>query len=537
MAKFKSKFPCYLTFTPQTSLSHYPPSLNALLLIPKKPISKPLCYRLRCTFIFSLLISCSLMATLAVNLASHLTTSFLIPIKTSNPCVERDEDGERGNKDSVFMAPFPERRLTENLNEEEKEFWKQPNGLGYEPCLHFSIGYRRASRKKRKGFVMVVVSGGLNQQRNQIVDAVVIARILEATLVVPVLKFNLIWEDNSEFSDIFDAEHFKMSLRPHVPIVTSLPSSYPRLKPYAHKIPRLLTPLWLRAKFINKLGRGGVILLKGLTESRLSKDLPLDLQKLRCKVAFHAMRFSAPIRAVGMRLAERMWTKGPYIALHLRLEKDVWVRTGCLPGLSPVFDDIVVGERIQRPELLTGRLNITYHKRKAAGLCPLNALEVARLLEALGAPRSSRIYWAGGEALGGDEALRALVERFTNLVKKETLALPGELEPFINKSSALAAVDYIVALYSDVFMPSHGGNMARTMQGHRAYLGHKKYITPNKRGMSPYFSDHSLPEAAFVTIAKHLHKDKLGQPRLRCSKKGRDVTAFPVPECMCRPLS
>ncbi|KAL2538262.1 putative serine/threonine-protein kinase [Forsythia ovata] len=35
---------------------------------------------------------------------------------------------------------------------------------------------------------MVVVSGGMNQRRNQIVDAVVIARILGAALVVPILQ-------------------------------------------------------------------------------------------------------------------------------------------------------------------------------------------------------------------------------------------------------------------------------------------------------------------------------------------------------------
>lgn len=36
---------------------------------------------------------------------------------------------------------------------------------------------------------MVVASGGLNQQRNQIVDAVVIARILEAAPVFPIFPF------------------------------------------------------------------------------------------------------------------------------------------------------------------------------------------------------------------------------------------------------------------------------------------------------------------------------------------------------------
>jgi hypothetical protein len=64
--------------------------------------------------------------------------------------------------------------------------------------LHFSLKYRKASArisKERRRFLVVVASGGLNQQRNQIVDAVVIARILEAALVVPVLQVNPIWGD------------------------------------------------------------------------------------------------------------------------------------------------------------------------------------------------------------------------------------------------------------------------------------------------------------------------------------------------------
>lgn len=90
------------------------------------------------------------------------------------------------------------------------------------------------------------------------------------------------------------------------------------------------------------------------------------------------MRFAPPILDLGNKLAERMRSKGPYLALHLRMEKDVWVRTGCLPGLSPEYDEIVNNERKRRPELLTARSNMTYHDRKLAGLCPLNALEVVR---------------------------------------------------------------------------------------------------------------------------------------------------------------
>jgi len=96
------------------------------------------------------------------------------------------------------------------------------------------------------------------------------------------------------------------------------------------------------------------------------------------QVAFNALRFAQPVQELGDRIAERMKSKGPYLALHLRMEKDVWVRTGCLPGLSDELDEIVNNERIERPELLTARSNMTYHERKMAGLCPLNAVEVTR---------------------------------------------------------------------------------------------------------------------------------------------------------------
>ena len=87
----------------------------------------------------------------------------------------------------------------------------------------------------------------------------------------------------------------------------------------------------------------------------------------------------------------------------------------------------------------------------------------SRLLKALGAPRSARFYIAGGEPFGGTRALQPLTADFPNLVRKEMLAREGELSPFLNSSSALSALDYIVSFNSDIFIPSHGGNMGRAL--------------------------------------------------------------------------
>lgn len=239
---------------------------------------------------------------------------------------------------------------------------------------------------------------------------------------------------------------------------------------------------------------------------------------------------------MGNRLAARMRSKGgPYLSLHLRMEKDVWVRTGCLPGLSSGYDKIIREERKNRPELLTGRYKMDFHVRKLAGLCPLTVVEVTRLLKALGAPRNASIFWAGGEPFGGTTALSPIIKEFPNFYSKESIASKDELVPFLNKASMLAAIDYIVAENSDVFLPSHGGNMGRALQGNRAYAGHRKFITPNKRQMISYFMNSTISETEFNRVIKELHEGSLGGPdvKLMDGKMLRDVTAFPAPECMC----
>jgi hypothetical protein len=60
--------------------------------------------------------------------------------------------------------------------------------------------------------------------------------------------------------------------------------------------------------------------------------------------------------------------------------------------------------------------------------------------------------------------LLPLTREFPNFYNKEDLALPGELKPFANKASLMAAIDYLVSENSDVFMPSHGGNMGHAIQ-------------------------------------------------------------------------
>lgn len=57
----------------------------------------------------------------------------------------------------------------------------------------------------------------------------------------------------------------------------------------------------------------------GKFDYRLANKLDTDLQKLRCRVNYHALKFTDSILEVGKKLVERMKMKSKhFIALHLR---------------------------------------------------------------------------------------------------------------------------------------------------------------------------------------------------------------------------
>ncbi|THU74256.1 hypothetical protein C4D60_Mb04t31460 [Musa balbisiana] len=293
--------------------------------------------------------------------------------------------------------------------------------------------------------------------------------------------------------------------------------------------------------------RAGVI-KAAKSDSRLANNnLPPDIQKLRCRAFYEALRFAPRIEALGKLLVERMRSYGRYIALHLRYEKDMLAFSGCTYGLSSVESD----------ELARIRENISYWKvkeidpqeQRAKGYCPLTPKEVGIFLSSLGYPSNTPIYIAAGAIYGGGSHLSDLESRFPILLSKEKLASAEELEPFKDYASQMAALDYIVSVESDVFIPSYLGNMARAVEGHRRFLGHRKTINPNRKDLVQLFDKinrGSLKEGKKLSnIIVEIHKRRQGSPRKRKGpipgtkgvERFRSEEAFyenPLPDCLCQ---
>ncbi|KAL3519419.1 hypothetical protein ACH5RR_017568 [Cinchona calisaya] len=70
---------------------------------------------------------------------------------------------------------------------------------------------------------MVSANGGINQQRVAICNAVAVARLLNATLVIPSFMYSSVWRDTSQFGDIYQEDHFINYLKLDVRIVKELP--------------------------------------------------------------------------------------------------------------------------------------------------------------------------------------------------------------------------------------------------------------------------------------------------------------------------
>ncbi|GLT99978.1 hypothetical protein SLE2022_173790 [Rubroshorea leprosula] len=243
---------------------------------------------------------------------------------------------------------------------------------------------------------------------------------------------------------------------------------------------------------------------------RLANKLDTDMQKLRCRVNYHALRFTDPILQLGKMLVNRMRLRSKhYIALHLRFEPDMLAFSGC---------DYGGGEK-ERTELGAIRRRWkTLHKtnpdrQRRQGRCPLSPEEAGLMLRALRYGSDVHIYVASGEVYGGEETLAPPKALFPYFYSKDSIATKEELEPFLLFSSRMAALDFIVCDESDVFVTNNNGNMAKILAGRRRYFGHKPTIRPNAKKLYPLFSNRSnMTWESFASKVRTYQKGFMGEP-------------------------
>lgn len=412
------------------------------------------------------------------------------------------------------------------------DIWKSKFSKFYYGCSERSPYYAPPARQLlSNGYLLIAASGGLNQQRTGITDAVVVARILNATLVIPELDHHSYWKDDSDFANIFDVDWFISFLAKDVPVVKRVPDKYMRSlekPPYTMRVPRKSEPRYYLDEVLPILLRRRVLQLTKF-DYRLASDLDEELQRLRCRVNYHALRFTKPIQDLGKKIVMEMRKMASsFIAIHLRFEPDMLAFSGCYYGGGDK-ERYELGEIRKRWATLPETSPDGERKR---GKCPLTPHEVGLMLRALGFENNTYLYVASGEIYGGEETLKPLRDLFPNYYTKEMLA-SRELEPFLPYSSQLAAVDFIVCDESDVFVTNNNGNMAKILAGRRRYMGHKRTIRPNAKKLNTLFlKREKLPWETFAKKVKASQQGFLGEPDEMKGGRG-EFHEYPS-TCICK---
>ncbi|KAE8655859.1 hypothetical protein F3Y22_tig00117016pilonHSYRG00180 [Hibiscus syriacus] len=451
----------------------------------------------------------------------------------------------------------------ESSNGEPSDLWSPLADQGWRPCLE-SVNAPSLPLKS-EGYLQVFLDGGLNQQRMGICDAVAVAKILNATLVIPHLEVNPVWQDSSSFMDIFDVDHFINVLKDDVMIVKKLPEefSWSTREYYATAIratrikraPVHASVNWYLENVLPVLESNGIAAISPFSHRLSFDNLPSEIQKLRCNVNFKALVFVPHIRALGDALVHHLryppaesqalaiddltgnthqndkQRPQKFVVVHLRFDKDMAAHSACDFGGGKA-EKLALAK--YRQTIWGGRVlnsQFTDEELRSQGRCPLTPEEIGLLLAALGFDNSTRLYLASHKVYGGEARIATLHELFPMMESKKSLASPEERVHIKGKASLLAAVNYYVGLHSDIFVSASPGNMHNALMGHRTFEN-MKTIRPNMALLGQLFLNKNMTWSEFRQAVVEGHQNRQGQLRLR--KLKQSIYTYPAPDCMCQ---
>ncbi|WOL12908.1 hypothetical protein Cni_G21677 [Canna indica] len=443
----------------------------------------------------------------------------------------------------LFEKLWPSIQADVNRSDALWTAWHQEATQRWKPCPQERL--HKDDLPPSNGFLIIEANGGLNQQRLSICDAVAVAGLLNATLVIPKFHLNSVWHDSSKFEDIFDEDYFIEKLKHNVRVVKELPEDiYQRFDNNISNILNMRTKAlssktYYLHRVLPKLLKMGAIRIAPFSK-RLARTVPSSIQRLRCLANYEALQFAPKIKALAERMIDRMVNNssksdGKYVAVHLRFEKDMIAFSNCVydGGKKEKLEMDEARERGWRGKFSKPGRVIIPEARRRDGRCPLTPLEVGMMLRGMGFDTTTLLYVASGEIYSAEKYMAPLHQLFPHLETKYTLSSVDELAPFKGRSSQLAALDYSICAQSDIFVTTQGTNFPHFLMGHRRYLyGHSKTIRPDKRKLVVLFDN---PNIRWDRFKHHMHEmfHQSDQKGIELRKPDASIYTFPMPDCMC----
>lgn len=325
------------------------------------------------------------------------------------------------------------------------------------------------------GFVTFSLTNGPEYHLSQIADAVIVARNLGASLVIPDIRGSQPG-DKRNFEDIYDVDVFTKSMEGVVKVVKDLPSHVTTKKIAAVKVPNRVTEDYI-ARHVEPIYRskGNVRLATYFPSINMRKSGKKgDTDSIACLAMYGSLELQPEIHDLVDSMVERLRTlsrksDGQFIAVDLRVE--MLNKKGCQGN------DDNDGEKT----------------------C-FNAQEIAVFLRKIGIDKDTTIYLTQSR---WDDSLDSLKDLFPKTYTKESIMPADKKTKFLDsKDSELEnVIDFYISTESDVFVPAISGLLYANVAGKRIGSGKTQILVP------AVISDSSASASSFLSsyISKKNH--------------------------------
>ncbi|KAI8544813.1 hypothetical protein RHMOL_Rhmol08G0324100 [Rhododendron molle] len=346
--------------------------------------------------------------------------------------------------------------------------WKVNAGPDLKPCWTKPAS---EEAKKSEGFVTFSLTNGPEYHVSQIADAVVVARYLGATLVLPDIRGSKPG-DKRNFGGIYDIDKFVKSLYGVVRVAKYQPPDISSQNLAVVRVPNRVSENHI-AEQINPIFRtkGNIRLATYFPSVNMRKTEEIsNLNSLACLAMFGTLELQPEVHEVVESIIERLRTlsrksDGQFIAVDLRVE--MLEKKGC--------------------------------QRSGAKSC-YSPEEIALFLRKIGFDKDTTIYLTQSR---WDSSLDALKDFFPRTYTKEGIMPVDKKEKYLNSETTEfeKVIDYYICSQSDIFVPAISGLFYANVAGKRIASGRTQILVPANVPGSASAADFISP---YVSKKNHL---------------------------------
>ncbi|KAL6560042.1 hypothetical protein OROGR_005159 [Orobanche gracilis] len=327
------------------------------------------------------------------------------------------------------------------------EAWKE-DGLTLKPCWQKPV---LVEADESQGYITFSLTNGPEYHVSQIADAVVVARYLRATLVIPDIRGSNPG-DKRNFEDVYDVENFIASLDGVVKVVKSQPSELSARNLAIVKVPNRVSEGHI-AEVIEPLFRtkGIIRLVTYFPSVNMKKNKEkTNTDSIACLAMFGTLEPQAEVREVVDSIIERLKTvsrksSGQFVAIDLRI--DILEHKGCHTNGGSG------SKRCYGPQ------------------------EIALFLKKIGFGKDTTVYVTQTK---WHSSLDALKDFFPKTYTKESIMPMEKKEKFLNSDTYEfeKVIDYYICSESDVYVPAISGLFYANVAGRRIASGQTQILVP-----------------------------------------------------------